>query len=149
MCIDSLNSRTKNINYRSPAQCGKMNCMNRNTSKLLAALCRWTARVLGTLLLSVVVLIAIGEGMPNPCTQPGAVQVGFLALAVLLLGILAGWRWELAGGLISLAGWCAFMAAVVHSPRGLHPFVLALALPGVLYLASALSRRRSETQLPA
>ena len=96
----------------------------------------------GTLLLSVVVLIAIGEGMPNPLTQPVGVQVGFLAPALLLVGILAGWRWELAGGLISLAGWGTLL-------RRCHLFVLALALPGLLYLTSALARRDNKKQLSA
>ena len=123
--------------------------MNMNTSKQLAALCRWTARILGTLLFSVVVLIAIGEGMPNPFTQPVGVQVGFLALALVLVGILAGWRWELAGGLISLAGWGTFVVAVIPSLRRCHPFVLALALPGLLYLTSALARRDNKKQLSA
>lgn len=123
--------------------------MNMNTSQWSATLCRWTARILGTLLISVVVMIAIGEGMPNPFTQPVGVQVGFLALALLLLGMIAGWRWELAGGLLSLAGWFLFVGVAIKSPRALHPFVLALALPGALYLLSALSRRYSEKTPPA
>src|ERR1039457_5196208 len=77
-----------------------------NTVKLLAAVCSWTARVAGALLVIFAVVIAVGEGMPNPFTQPLAIQIGFLALAMILIGILAGWRWELAGGVLSLAGWC-------------------------------------------
>jgi hypothetical protein len=117
--------------------------MNMNTSLLSATLCRWTARILGLLLLSVVVLIAVGEGMPNPLTQPVGVQFGFLALGLLLLGMLIGWRWELPGGLMATIAWCAFVVVVVRSPRGFHPFVLALALPGALYLTSTLLRRSS------
>jgi hypothetical protein len=123
--------------------------MNMITSKRSATLCRWTARILGVLLLSVVVLLAIGEGMPNPLTQPGRVQVGFLALALLLVGILVGWRWELAGGLMSLAGWFIFVFAVCGLPRGINPFMFALALPGALYLASVLWRRYAERHLVA
>jgi hypothetical protein len=115
--------------------------MSTNAFELAATLCRWTARIVGILLVSVVALIAIGEGMPNPFTQPVGVQLGFLALALLLLGMVIGWFWELAGGLVSLAGWCAFVLAVARSPRGLNTFVLALALPGALYLVSALLRR--------
>jgi hypothetical protein len=111
-----------------------------NTTRLLAAACRWTARILGTLLVLMIGLIAIGEGMPNPFTQPMAVQVGFLALALVMIGILAGWRWELAGGILSLVGWSLFVVAVTHPGRGLNWFVSALALPGVLYVAGALLR---------
>ena len=110
---------------------------------VMAALCRWTARVIGTLLVLLIVVIGIGEGMPNPFTQPPAVQAGFLALALLMIGILAGWRWELAGGVISMAGWCLFLASVKCR---LTCFVWALALPGVLYVISALLRRCKKGQ---
>ena len=112
-------------------------------SIVIAALCRWTARVIGTLLVLLIVMIGIGEGMPNPFTQPPAIQVGFFALALLMVGILAGWRWEFAGGVISLAGWCLFLASVKCR---LTCFVWALALPGVLYVISALLRRCKKGQ---
>ena len=80
-----------------------------NTTRLLAAACRWTARILGTLLVLMIVLIAVGEGMPNIFTQPMPVQIGFLAMALIMIGILAGWRWGLAGGILSLAGWVLFV----------------------------------------
>lgn len=103
---------------------------------LMATVCRWTARIFGGVLVALVIVIAIGEGMPNPFTQPFNVQIGFLALAILLMGILAGWRWELAGGLLATAGWCLFVGSVVGA-RGLNAFICLLALPGVLYLLSA------------
>jgi hypothetical protein len=92
------------------------------------------------LLVILIVFIAVGEGIPNPLTQPVKVQVGFLALALILIGILAGWRWELSGGIISLFGWCLFVVAVIGSPKGLTWIVIALALPGALYATSALLR---------
>ncbi len=112
-----------------------------NTTRLSATACRWTARILGTLLVVIIVIIAIGERMPNPLTQPISVQIGFLALALVMIGILAGWRWELAGGTLSLGGWSLFVVAVIHPPRGLNWFVGALALPGLLYVAGAILRR--------
>ena len=120
-----------------------------NTTRLLAAACRWTARIVGTLLVLMCVIIAIGEGMPNPLTQPMSVQVGFLALALVMIGILGGWRWELAGGTLSLVGWSLFVVAVMHPPRGLNWFVGALALPGILYVAGALVRRYDERRRAA
>ena len=115
--------------------------------KLSASICQWMARVGGTLLVILAVMIAIGEGMPNPFTQPPAVQIGFLALAMILIGILAGWRWELAGGIISLAGWCLFVGSVIGIKR-LNVFVSLLALPGILYLISAWLRRHNQRQIP-
>ena len=112
-----------------------------NTPRLLAGACRWTARILGTLLVLMCVIIAIGEGMPNPFTQPTWSQIIFLALALIMIGILIGWRWELAGGIMSLAGFCLGIVPLNNSPRGLTWFYFALALPGVLYVTSALLRR--------
>ena len=115
-------------------------------SKLLTAVCRWLARIIGSLLVVFVVILAMGEGMPNPFTQPAMVQVGFLALALIMTGILAGWRWELAGGVISLAGWCLFVGSVTNFPRGLNWFIWILAMPGFLYVTSALLRRYNNKQ---
>jgi len=113
---------------------------------VLATVCRWTARILGSLLVVMVFAIAIGEGMPNPFTQPLDVQIGFLALALILIGILAGWRWEFFGGALSLAGWCLFVGSVVGARR-LNASICLLALPGVLYLLSALLRLHDKKQI--
>jgi hypothetical protein len=45
------------------------------------------ARVVGTLLVLSIILMAIGEGMPNPFTQPAWSQIIFLALALIMAGI--------------------------------------------------------------
>jgi hypothetical protein len=114
-----------------------------------AAVCRWLARIVGTLLVILAVYIAIGQGMPDPFTQPTGVQVGFLALAFIFIGILAGSRWELSGGIILLFGWCLFLVSVINSPRGLTGLVIALAAPGALWVTSALLRRYYENHLSA
>jgi len=111
-----------------------------------AALSRWTARIGGALLVGVVVCIAIGEGVPNLFTQPVRIQLGFLGLALLLIGILAGWRWELGGGILSIFGWVLFLVTILKSPRALRTFDLAL--PGALYVMSALLRRWHKNLTP-
>ena len=123
--------------------------MNANLLKIEEAVCRWSARALGAVLVFIILMIAIGERMPNPLTQPMAVQIGFLALAFIVGGILAAWRWELWGGLLSLFGWVLFVTGVVGSPRGLSGFVAVLALPGVLYVASAVLRSHCQKRLSA
>ena len=110
--------------------------------KWLAAACRWTARILGTLLVLGCVFIAIGEGMPNPLTVALPMQVMFLAFALIMIGILVAWRWELAGGATSLAGWCVFVIGSAISPRGVAVMTVLLAVPALLYLASARLRRK-------
>jgi len=87
--------------------------MKKKTSTNDAAVCRWIARLVGTLLLILTVYIAIGQRMPNLFTQPAGVQVGFLALAFILIGILAGWRWELA----SLLAISILLSGCIYSLR--------------------------------
>jgi hypothetical protein len=112
-----------------------------NTPRLLAAVCRWTARIIGTLLVLSIVIIVIGERMPNPLTQPTRGQIICLAMALIMIGILIGWRWELAGGIMSLAGFCLASVRLNNSSIGLTCFYFTLALPGALYVTSALLRR--------
>ena len=114
-------------------------------NKMLASACRWTARILGGLLVTLLIIIAFGEGMPNLLTQPLVVQIGFLALACIVVGLLAGWRWELAGGILSTAGWCLFVGSVIGLRR-LSVFVSLLVLPGILYLISAVLRRHNKKE---
>ena len=100
-----------------------------NATNRTATGCRWTARILSALLIAALVSIAIGEGMPNPLTQPPMVQLGFAGVALIVLGFLAAWRWELAGGIASLVGVC-----MVFGPN------LVDVAPGVLYMTSHLLR---------
>ena len=115
-------------------------------NKCLAVACRWTARILGVFLVIGISSIAIGEGMPNPLTVALPMQIMFLAFALILLGILVAWRWEFAGAVISLAGWCVFMIGLAISPRGLTVTAVVLAVPGLLYLASVWLRRKIAIQ---
>jgi hypothetical protein len=119
--------------------------MNINACQSLATACRWTARILGLLFVLFIVLIGIGEGMPNPFRQPLIIQVGFFALALIIIGMLVGWRWEIQGTLLSLVGFCLFIYPVHQSPRGMTWYVYTLALPGMLYAISGLLRRQGES----
>ena len=91
--------------------------MTKNISINNAATCRRIARIVGAFLVIVTVCIAIGQGLPNLLAEPVRVQMGFVALALILMGILAGRQWELSGGIISLFGWCLFLLATMNSPR--------------------------------
>jgi len=114
-----------------------------NISRLVATVCRWTARSIAALVIALFVFFAIGEGMPNPLTLPPIVQVEFLALALVFGGVLVGWRWELAGGILSFASAVLFWVAFRLSGTGHAPplFLVALALPGTLLVCSAILRR--------
>jgi len=104
-------------------------------TKLLATVFRWIGRSMGLVLVGLTLLIAIGEGMPNPFTQPFVIQIGFLALAMVLLGILLAWRWELPGAILSLAGWILFVMAVrINWHKSI--FLILLCVPSLLFLGS-------------
>jgi hypothetical protein len=68
-----------------------------------------------------------------------------VAFAVAWLGLLLGWKWELAGGLLTVCGVAAFyLLDYLFSgtfPRG--PFFLLLASPGLLFLYCGLQARRA------
>ncbi len=98
---------------------------------------RWSARISGLLLVGLVLLIIVGEGLPNPFRQPPAVQVEFLAMFLMLGGFLAGWRWELLGSALALGGVALFflveMVVNGRPPGGAIPLFV---VPGALLLAS-------------
>ena len=122
-----------------------------NTVGPPATACRWIARIVSTLLIATIAAIAIGEGMPNPFTRAMSPieLLGFAGLSLVVLGFLMGWRWELAGGILSIVGVCMLFGPTVVNGR-MTWFILAMLVPGVLYMASRLLRsggpKPSETQ---
>lgn len=108
-------------------------------TKLLANILRWIARIIGTVLVGLTLILALGEGMPNLYTQPFVIQIGFLAIALVLSGILLAWRWEFPGGILSLVGWFLFVVAERVNWRH-SPFFILLCVPGLLFLGSSLLR---------
>jgi hypothetical protein len=115
------------------------------SSAPLPWLVHWSARVTSLLLFGLVVVVVIGHGgPPNIFNQPTSVQLEFAAMGLMLLGLLVGWVREGLGGLLVLLGLAAFNIvelAVNGQPAG-GAFPL-FALPGVLFLLSALLHRRS------
>ena len=109
------------------------------STTLLATLFRWIARVIGIVLVGFVLLLAIGEGVPNPFSHPFLITIGFFALTLVLLGILVAWRWEFPGGIMSLAGWVLFVVAETINWRHSFFFIL-LAVPSLLFLGSSFLR---------
>ena len=112
-------------------------------TKLLATIFRSIARVIGTVLVGLTLILAIGEGVPNLFTQPFLIQLGFLALALVVSGLLLAWRWEFLGGIMSLVGWVLFILAErVHWQHSL--FFILLVVPSLLFLGSSFLRRYYE-----
>jgi len=117
-------------------------------TKLLAIIFRWIARVIGNVLVGLTLILAIGEGVPNLFMQPFLIQLGFLALVLVLSGILLAWRWEFLGGILSLVGWVLFILAErVHWQHSL--FFILLVVPSMLFLGSSFLHRHYENHKSA
>jgi len=107
-----------------------------------ATVCRWTARIVSALVLGLILVIAIGEHMPisrlatNLVSHPLSTEaLGFAGFSLMMLGLLAGWRWEIAGGIASLVGVAALVEPTIVNGRVTWFFAL-MAAPGALYIAS-------------
>ena len=104
---------------------------------LLLRLLRWSARLLGALLVGLVFLIAAGEGLPR-ADQLGAREWSlFLALAAIVFGHLLLWFHAVPGATVGLAGYALFLGIQgdLLSPR--LTFIHQLALPSMLALLAA------------
>lgn len=106
-------------------------------------LLRWSARMAGLLIAGFFVFMAMGE-MASPHAGPAPTLFelrGIALLATAALALLAAWRWELAGALVSL-GALAVDAVTIRGSRTFHLALLSMAIPGILYCADWLARRR-------
>jgi serine/threonine protein kinase len=79
-----------------------------------ATIARWSARILGTLWVLIFLAFLMGEGSLPFGQQPAAVQLEFVAMALMFAGCLAGWWRDLPAVLLTLGGWMLFHAAEQH-----------------------------------
>ncbi len=73
--------------------------------KHISTILRWVARLLGVGAVLVFVILATGEGLPDPMVLGVDEKVLFSALALMLIGALAAWWWEVVGGLMIFCGY--------------------------------------------
>jgi hypothetical protein len=119
--------------------------MNPKISGHLAAFCRQSARISGLLLFLLVIPLANPGRMAKLFTWPLSWDVAIVAaLAFMVLGGVLGWVWELAAGIVSVGGCCLGTLPLHHTEDGLAAFYFLMALPGALYLLSALLRRQQQ-----
>ncbi len=110
----------------------------RNWISLLA---RWTARSASVLLVLMVLAFLVGEGVPGVRGRLTWTQIcQFAAFAVVLVGLLAAWRWEWPGALAALLGLGLF-EGIEFAVRG--GFAVGafpwFAVPAVFYLLASWS----------
>ena len=122
---------------------------------ILATTCRWTARTASLVGLGAVLIefIIYRDYVQYPLYAPTAPErLRFASFALIAIGFLAGWRWELIGGILSDLGACSLSELAAQKTIA-DWSTLALAAPGVLYIASRVLRdfssRLSKLQQPA
>jgi hypothetical protein len=100
--------------------------------RLIIAVVRWTARIIGIALLGLIVAFAIGEGVPNPLR--GSIRENMLTVALLtmIVGQIVAWRWEGIGSLLILGGFALF--AIVNHGVPLNIVFAPWLVTGLLYL---------------
>ena len=96
----------------------------------VAVMGRWTARILGTLMVLLFLALLVGEGMPAVSQLTASEKLSFLGMAGLTVGLLLAWKWEGLGGMVSVAGF-ALLVAIGREHLRMWAFRLP-ALPNAL-----------------
>jgi hypothetical protein len=102
----------------------------------------WAARVWGVA--SALLLFAFAFGGREHLRFTAGEAVAFLLFpAGVVVGFAVAWRWELAGGLVTVGSLALFVLYVfAWSGRWPGPYFLLFAAPGFLHVASALLAAR-------
>lgn len=101
----------------------------------LITLCRWTARWTAAVLVVMWLTFLVLESFKPDFYVPAILWLQAAAISAIFAGYAIGWRHELPGGIVVLAGTIAFFLIVLamhHRLPGLGAAVFAL--PGLLYL---------------
>lgn len=112
-----------------------------------------TLRIVALVLSAIVVVFAlvmfIGEGMEShkrgtaePMTTYSIVQL--ILMGIGLLGLALAWKWEMAGGVISLV---AFILLFIVNPDALLWTMLVFPAIAILFIASAYFRKKSNKNI--
>lgn len=104
---------------------------------------RWSARLLSAVTIGFILLFMFGqEANWSAVTARDAVGLLFFPFG-LMLGLVLGWRREMAGGLISVGSMALFFLVyglVINRAVFMGWWFLILSIPGVLFLVYALLR---------
>lgn len=102
---------------------------------------RWAARCAALLIAGMYLLILAGEVFSPHSGPPTQFRewAGIALLSSSVLAMVLAWKWELPGALWSLAALAIFVQ-VVHMRN--YTVILLAAIPGFLYLADWILRKR-------
>ena len=115
---------------------------------------RWFARILGSLILLFVLLMAIGEGffMEPPPGSSGMLTKRDIPLMtgmlVMLVGIVVAWFREGIGGLLMIGGFIPFLVDELKSEKGFNAwFLVIFPIIGLLHLFCWWQSRRLKSRI--
>ncbi len=117
---------------------------------------KWTARILSILLFAFFLVFAVGEGV-HPTNLTTREMMMFLSLFISFAGMIFGWRRELSGGTLTIAGYICFVAIEGRFPLPgwFNPYFAAIAFIGLLFILAGWLQSRikpdavNSTQEPA
>ncbi|MBN2457452.1 MAG: hypothetical protein JXB29_13120 [Sedimentisphaerales bacterium] len=100
--------------------------------KYLVVVIRWVARIFASLLVVLVLTIAIGEGPPNPFTQPLPVAIELFGMLAMWIGCILGCKWQGVGAILTISGIMTFH--VIEKRLWLMGAFPLFDLAGILFL---------------
>lgn len=109
--------------------------------KVFVNIIRWIARIVGLLAVLFVGIFEGCEALESNQTGGSDIPVVMIIATVMMMGgLLAAWKWEFWGGLISLTG---FFMVAENNPRveGLPLMYILFMTPAVLFIIYGLVRR--------
>jgi hypothetical protein len=113
---------------------------------VFAQLSHWGGCLLGTAVVLLFTVSAIGQGLP----PLAAMNASFAAVAVMLVGFLLMWWKDWLGGVVSLIGlgWFQALEIAVNGQPSQGVFSLFV-IPGLLAIVAGLIRRFAASTVPA
>jgi hypothetical protein len=102
----------------------------------LLYLIRSIARTISAMLLILVVMMIIGEGLPNFRIFSRGEIVSSVMFIAMIAGLILGWWRELVGAILILGGFLSFMASeyIASGDTGMGLIFVLFPLAGALYL---------------
>lgn len=117
--------------------------------KLPLLVLRWIARAAALFVVVSVLIIfvayAVRNELPNPSQQTAAELIVFWATILMNLGLIIAWKWEGAGGAVTLISFAVYWRASGAWPGW---FIDLTALVGLLFLICRLLDRREPKTSP-
>ena len=106
----------------------------------VVAVCRWTARTISIPLFGLLVLVTLGDGVPNLLAASLRERLFVTVVSLMLFGLILARKWEGVGGLLILGGLVLF--ATANEAILLDILLAPWLVTGLLYLACWVGKRR-------